>query len=121
MRESYTGKEVSVAALRPLIDQLQDPELLQFVDRLVPGATTRVSWDVMCDLLDHCDPTEADARGIGAEAIRSSACKYRGRLQFVSRIFGLEQILRFMVFPRDPIDFSCVSHAVSGEPGRVDV
>lgn len=121
MREAYTDKEVSVTALRPLLDRLHDAEDLEYARQLISADATRVSWDATCDLIDHCISSAEDARRIGAEAVNSSAYKYRQRLRFVRRILGVEHIIRFLIYPRNTIDFACVSPAVSAEPGRVDL
>ena len=122
MREEYTGREISVDAVRPLLDAFANAT---HPARAMPADVNeaeRISWERFCELLDDfVASTGTDPASLGALGISSRAYKYRRRLVLASRLFSLEDALRFVLYPRNPIDFSCVSTAVSSEPGRVDL
>ena len=42
-------------------------------------------------------------------------------MRLARKLLTVEDALRFILFPRNPIDFACVNVAVASEPGRVDV
>ncbi|MDH3642119.1 MAG: response regulator [Gammaproteobacteria bacterium] len=126
MREEYTGREVAVGAARPLLDHLRDhpdrqnPELSDALGRIDPGAK-RMSWDTFCDLLDVTAAHTPDLRGIGSDGLASALYKFRRRVKLARRILTLEDALRFILYPRNPIDFACLNVAVTAEPGRINV
>ncbi len=116
MREEYRDREISVAAIRPLLERL-------------PAATSRplmreerISWASFSELIDaYAIQEDADPKALGVAAVASEAYQYRRRIRLAGKLLLLEDLLRFVLYPRNPIDFSCINTAISSSDGRVDV
>lgn len=120
MRVEYAGREISVEAVRPLLDFLAGyHEHASRVQKVAGG--DRIAWDDLRQLLDAAATLTADLRPIGAQGVASALYKFRRRARFGRALLTLGDSLRFFLHPRNPIDFACLNAAVRVEPGRVDV
>ncbi|MGI9626247.1 MAG: hybrid sensor histidine kinase/response regulator, partial [Longimicrobiales bacterium] len=119
VRKEYSGREVAVSAIRPLLDALASAGYEAPRTDVDPEAT-RVPWDVLCRLLEEAKRRVPDLAAIGASGMRSVAYKFRKRIGLTRRVLTIDDAVRFILYPRSPIDFACVNVAVTSEPGRVD-
>ncbi len=116
MREEYKGREISVDAIHPLLDRLPTDITEPFLSK------DRISWASFSGLLDrYAAMPDADPKALGAAAVSSATYKYRRRIRTAGHLLTLGDLFRFILYPRNPIDFSCINTAISAEEGRVDV
>jgi len=121
VRVDYAGREITVKAIRPLIDFLSGyPATASGLGR-VDTSGERISWDDLCTLLEAAAALTDDLARIGADGLSSALYQYRRRVRLARRLLTIDDALRFILYPRNPIDFSCMSAAMRHETGRVDV
>ena len=121
MREEYAGREVAVGAVRSIFDVVARSEKGRSTLARMDLDAERFSWDEFCELLDIVARNVSDPRTIGAEGLASTVYKFRRRARLARLVLTLEDALRFILYPRNPIDFACMNTAVTGTAGRVDV
>ncbi len=118
MREEYNQREISVDAIQPLLDELPESVL----EDVGPIEGSRLPWTLLCTLLDtYAALPGADPEGLGARAISSATYKYRRRVRVFGSLLNLEDFLRFLFYPRNPIDFSCIDVSISGNEEQIIV
>ena len=106
---------MDLSAVQALIDAVGPGYVVKTSD-----TPSRTSWEGLCELVEVALRRGVDLRRVGRQTARSSRYKYYSRLR-LAQVLTLEDALRFILQPRDPIDFSCVNHAITAQPGRVDL